>query len=223
MLTSKPLRDVIAAFASSEPTPGGGSASALASSLGTSLLVMVASLPRTRNQSEDDRTALAFSAGALTGVQHQLTEAIDADSAAYGHVVTAYRQPKANDAEKGARQAAIERALRLATDVPLGVMRLSVDALKQAQAVAAHGHRAASSDVGVAPGAPPGRSRRSAPQRPRQPRRNLGPRIRRGCHRRVGAAGRSDVGVGAGRDCGDGIVARQSQFLNCIIPALADR
>lgn len=150
MLTSKPLRDVIAAFASSEPTPGGGSASALASSLGTSLLVMVASLPRTRNQSEDDRSALAFSAGALTGVQHQLTEAIDADSAAYGHVVTAYRQPKANDAEKGARQAGIERALRLATDVPLGVMRLSVDALKQAQAVAAHGHRAASSDVGVA-------------------------------------------------------------------------
>lgn len=150
MLTSKPLRDVIAAFASSEPTPGGGSASALASSLGTSLLLMVASLPRTRTQSEDDRTALAFSAGALTGVQHQLTEAIDADSAAYGHVVAAYRQPKANDAEKGARQASVERALRLATDVPLGVMRLSVDALKQAQAVAAHGHRAASSDVGVA-------------------------------------------------------------------------
>ena len=44
----------------------------------------------------------------------------------------------------------MERALRLATDVPLGVMRLSVDAIKQAQAVAAHGHRAASSDVGVA-------------------------------------------------------------------------
>ena len=150
MLTSKPLREVIAAFASSEPTPGGGSASALASSLGTSLLVMVASLPRTRNQSEDDRAALTFSAGALTGVQHQLTEAIDADSAAYGQVVAAYRQPKATDGEKSARQAAIERALRLATDVPLGVMRLSVDALKQAQAVAAHGHRAASSDVGVA-------------------------------------------------------------------------
>ena len=46
--------------------------------------------------------------------------------------------------------AAIERALRIATDVPLGVMRLSVDALKHAQEVAAHGHRAASSDVGVA-------------------------------------------------------------------------
>ena len=49
-----------------------------------------------------------------------------------------------------ARKPAIERALREATDVPLGVMRLSVDALKHAQAVAAHGHRAAASDVGVA-------------------------------------------------------------------------
>lgn len=150
MITAKPLRDVIAAFASPDPTPGGGSAAALASAVGTALLVMVASLPKTRADSEDDRTALTFAAGALTSVRYQLTEAIDADTAAYNHVVAAYRQPKATDAEKQARQAAVERALRSATDVPLGVMRLSVDALKHAQAVAAHGRRAASSDVGVA-------------------------------------------------------------------------
>jgi formiminotetrahydrofolate cyclodeaminase len=150
MLTSRPLREVVAAFASSEPTPGGGSASALAASVGTSLLVMVASLPKTRNQAEDDRTALTFAADALTGIQHRLTEAIDADSAAYEQVVAAYRQPKGTEVEQIARKAGIERALRLATDVPLGVMRLAVDALKHAQAVAAHGHRAASSDVGVA-------------------------------------------------------------------------
>jgi formiminotetrahydrofolate cyclodeaminase len=150
MLTSTPLRKVIAAFASSEPTPGGGSASALASAVGASLLMMVASLPKTRRQSDEDRTALTFSAGALTGVQHQLTEAIDADSAAYAQVVAAYRQPKGTEVEQNARKASIERGLRLATDIPLGVMRLSVEALKHAQAIAAHGHRAASSDVGVA-------------------------------------------------------------------------
>jgi methenyltetrahydrofolate cyclohydrolase len=150
VLTSTPLREVIAAFASAEPAPGGGSASALASSVGTSLLLMVARLEKTRNQSDDDRTALTFAAGSLTGIQHQLTSAIDADSDAYGHVVSAYRQPKATEVEKTARKAAIERALRIATDVPLGVMRLSVDALKHAQEVASHGHRAASSDVGVA-------------------------------------------------------------------------
>ncbi len=150
MLTSRSLRDVIAAFASAEPTPGGGSAAALASSVGSSLLLMVASLEKTRNQSEEDRTALSFAFGALTDIQQQLTAAIDADAAAYDQVVSAYRQPKATDAEKSARTAAIERALREATDVPLGVMRLSVDALEHAHEVAAHGHRAASSDVGVA-------------------------------------------------------------------------
>lgn len=150
MLTSSPLRDVIAAFASAEPTPGGGSASALASAVGTSLLVMVASLPKTRNESVDDRAALTFAAGALTGIQHQLTAAIDADSTAYQQVVASYRRPKTSEADKSGRTAAIERALRGATDVPLGVMRLSVDAIKHAQAVARHGHRAASSDVGVA-------------------------------------------------------------------------
>jgi formiminotetrahydrofolate cyclodeaminase len=150
MLTHKPLRDVIGAFASSEPTPGGGSASALASAVGAALLVMVASLPKTRHASNDDRSALTAAAASLTSVQHQLTESIDADSSAYDHVLSAYRQPQATELEQRSRKAAIQRALKSATDVPLGVMRLSVDALKQAQAVAAHGHRAASSDVGAA-------------------------------------------------------------------------
>jgi formiminotetrahydrofolate cyclodeaminase len=140
----------MAAFASARPTPGGGSASALASAVGASLLLMVASLEKTRDQSEDDRVALNSAGAALTGIQHQLIAAIDADSDAYDQVVSAYRQPKTTDVDKTARKAAIEHALRMATDVPLGVMRLSIDALKHAHKVAAHGHRAASSDVGVA-------------------------------------------------------------------------
>jgi len=59
MLVDRPVREVLAAFSSSEPAPGGGSASALASAIGASLLLMVAALPRTRSGSEDDRSALA--------------------------------------------------------------------------------------------------------------------------------------------------------------------
>src|SRR6185295_14197445 len=58
--------------------------------------------------------------------------------------------PKASAEEQSARKAAIQQALRGATDVPLGVMRQSAAALDLATAVAAHGHRAAASDVGVA-------------------------------------------------------------------------
>jgi len=150
MLTDKSARDLLAALASPDPTPGGGSASALASAMGASLLMMVAALPKTRSGTDEDRVALAAASSALTGVQQQLIEAVDADAAAYNQVVAAYKLPKATESEQAARKAAIQRALRGATDVPLGVMRLSAIALKHAQAIAEHGHRAAGSDAGVA-------------------------------------------------------------------------
>ncbi len=152
MLADKSVRDLLAAFASSDPTPGGGSASALASAVGASLLMMVAALPKTRSGSPDDRAALAAARNALTSIQQQLTEAIDLDAAAYGRVLGSYRLPKGTADEQAARAAAVQRALRGATDVPLRVMQLSALALKEARLVAAHGHRAAASDVRVAIG-----------------------------------------------------------------------
>jgi formiminotetrahydrofolate cyclodeaminase len=149
-LIDLPTRDLLTAFSSSDPTPGGGSAAALASAVGASLLMMVAQLPKTRTGSDEDRAALAEAGGALTGVRAQLTAAIDADTEAYDRVVAAFKLPKASADEQAARKAAIQQALRAATDVPLGVARLSAAALASASAIAAHGHRAAASDVGVA-------------------------------------------------------------------------
>jgi len=149
-LIDLPTRDLLTAFSSSDPTPGGGSAAALASAVGASLLVMVTRLPKTRSGSDEDRAALAAAGRALTDVRAQLTAAIDADTEAYDQVVAAYKLPKASADEQAARKAAIQQALRAATDVPLGVARLSTAALASASTVAAHGHRAAASDVGVA-------------------------------------------------------------------------
>ena len=144
------VRDLLTAFSSSDPTPGGGSAAALASAVGAALLTMVAGLPKTRSGSDEDRQALTAAIGSLTELRHQLTAAIDADTIAYDRVVAAYKLAKGADEEKSARKAAIQRALRGAIDVPLQVMRLSTRALEAGQAVAAHGNRGASSDVGVA-------------------------------------------------------------------------
>jgi formiminotetrahydrofolate cyclodeaminase len=55
MLADKSVRDLLAAFSSSDPTPGGGSASALASATGASLLMMVAGLTKR----EADRMTIA--------------------------------------------------------------------------------------------------------------------------------------------------------------------
>jgi methenyltetrahydrofolate cyclohydrolase len=149
-LTDKSIRDLLAAFSSTDPTPGGGSAAALASAVGASLLMMVARLPKTRTGSDEERLALTKANAALAVLGKRLTDAIDADSAAYDQVVAAYKLPKGSAGEQSARKTAIQEALRAATEVPLGVIRLSAAALDQAVAVAAIGHRAAASDVGVA-------------------------------------------------------------------------
>lgn len=150
MLADLAVRDLLAAFSSKEPTPGGGSASALASAVGASLLMMVAALPKTRANTDDERAALAAAGTVLADLRERLTTAIDADSDAYDQVVAAYRRPKADEGEQAARQAAIQDAMRGAIDVPLSVLRFSAAALDQAVIVATHGHRAAVSDVGVA-------------------------------------------------------------------------
>ncbi len=150
MLVDRTVRDVLAAFSAPDPTPGGGSASALVSAVGVSLLMMVAGLAKTRNGSDDDRAALAAACTALAAIREELTAAIDTDAAAYNRVVGAYRLPKATPDEQQARKAAIQRSLQAATDVPLSVMRLSAQGCERAATIAGHGHRAAASDVGAA-------------------------------------------------------------------------
>src|SRR3954451_23740277 len=149
-LSDKSVHDLLAAFSSPDPTPGGGSASALAAAVGASLLMMVAGLPKTRTGAAAERDALTASAAALARLREALMEAIDRDAAAYDEVVAAYKLAKTNAEEQSARKAAIQHALRAATDVPLDVVRLSAAALGHAATIAAHGNRNAASDVGVA-------------------------------------------------------------------------
>ena len=58
MLTDRRVTDLLDAFASPDPTPGGGSAAALAGAIGTSLLAMVAAMPKTKTGTPEAREAL---------------------------------------------------------------------------------------------------------------------------------------------------------------------
>ena len=70
------IREFLKAVASAEEAHGAVSAAAVAGGLGTSLLLMVAALPKTRSDSVEDRTKLIEAATALSDVQEQLMEAI---------------------------------------------------------------------------------------------------------------------------------------------------
>jgi formiminotetrahydrofolate cyclodeaminase len=142
--------DLLDAFASGEPVPGGGSASALAGAVGVSLLMMVAGLPKTRTGAPEEAADLAEASSRLRPLRERLASLIDQDSAAYENVLAAFRLAKATDAERAARRVAIETAMRGATDVPLDTMRACQQALRGATIVARNGNPNAATDTGVA-------------------------------------------------------------------------
>jgi formiminotetrahydrofolate cyclodeaminase len=137
-------------LASPEPTPGGGTASAIAGAMGTALLMMVSGLPRTRGNTDQERAALHEGRTALALLRGRLTDLADEDAEAFSQVMAAYRLPKANDEEKAARRQAVQRALTAATDSPLNVLKTVADAGRASRTVALHGNRSAVSDVRVA-------------------------------------------------------------------------
>lgn len=149
-LTQSTLTSVLAAFRASTPTPGGGSAAALAGAVGAGLLAMVAGLPKPRAASPEEVERLRQAGEACSALASSLEAAIDADSDAYDAVVAAYKLAKGTDDEKRERSARIQAALTGATEVPLGVMRGCAAALGEAEAIAGLGNANAASDVGVA-------------------------------------------------------------------------
>jgi methenyltetrahydrofolate cyclohydrolase len=148
-LTDRPFRELLAEFASTAPTPGGGSAAALGASVAFALLTMVTRMPRTRTGSDDERATLDRVAEEVQRLGEHAVQLVDDDAAAYEEVVAAYRLPKASENDKATRRDAIEAALRGAAEVPLDVMRACQAGLVNAIDVAKRGNPAAASDVAV--------------------------------------------------------------------------
>ena len=149
-LTGLPVSELIARFRSTSPTPGGGSASALAGAVGAALLAMVAAMPKSRASTDDEASQLQAAAERCGALSDALGDLVDRDSEAYDAVMAAYRLPKASDDEKATRKMAIQAAMRKAAETPLEAMRRAGEALAAAPLVARLGNANASSDVVVA-------------------------------------------------------------------------
>jgi len=149
-LTSLTAIQLLDAFASNEPLPAGGSAAAMVGAIGTSLLLMVATLPRTRSGAAEETAVLASAAVRLRPVRDELAALVERDSESYAALLAAIRAPHATEDERSRRHEEILAATRIATEVPLATMRASATALHTALVIAENGSRAASGDVAAA-------------------------------------------------------------------------
>jgi formiminotetrahydrofolate cyclodeaminase len=149
-LLSLPAERLLERFKSSDPTPGGGSAAALAGALAAALVEMVAGLPKTRTGAPEEREKLDAARVQAAKAGARLRVLVDLDSAAYEAVMAAFKLPKSTEDEKAARKAAVARATKLATETPLETVERASEVLRAAAHALANGNENALSDVRVA-------------------------------------------------------------------------
>jgi formiminotetrahydrofolate cyclodeaminase len=137
-------------LASEQPTPGGGGAAAIMGAVGAALVSMVANLTIGKKNYEAFDAELKATNAAAEKVRAELTAAIDEDVVAFNGVMGAYGLPRGTDEEKAARAAAIQAALKQATDAPLRAVKACHEVIKLSAVVAEKGTVNVISDAGVA-------------------------------------------------------------------------
>ncbi len=150
MLVKLTLNEFADRLASGVPTPGGGSASALAGCLAASLGAMVCELTLGRAKYEAVRPEMERALAALGGMRKDLLALVDRDADAYDEVSRAMKLPKETPEEKRARQEALGRATQFATEIPVKTAETCLAVLEQVKEVAGKGNANAVSDAGVA-------------------------------------------------------------------------
>ncbi len=148
-LVKMSLREFVNETASESPAPGGGSIAAYIGALGISLATMVANLS-SHKKGWDDRWK-EFSDLAEKGqkIKDELLRLVDEDTNAFNRIMESFSMPKNSEEEKKLRSAAIQTATQNAIEVPLTVMRLTLNSMDIIEAMALTGNQNSISDAGV--------------------------------------------------------------------------
>jgi glutamate formiminotransferase/formiminotetrahydrofolate cyclodeaminase len=148
-LVEMKVTDFVDEVSRESPAPGGGSIAAVAGSLGAALASMVSNLTSNKRGSEKVDDILNDAADKLQKIKNALVKAVDEDTNAFNAYMDARRLPNKTDAERKAREEAMQAGLKQAVMVPLGTAERSYEAIEIAEVVARNGNPASITDVGV--------------------------------------------------------------------------
>ncbi len=149
VLANMRLNAFVDETASESPAPGGGSIAAYCGSLGVALATMVANLSASKKGWEERWNEFSDWADKGQKIKKQLLHLVDEDTVAFNKIMDAFKLPKATDQEKADRKQAVAEATRYAIEVPLSVMKISLQSMELIEAMATNGNPNSVSDAGV--------------------------------------------------------------------------
>lgn len=144
------LRTFHDALAAKQSTPGGGGAAAVTGSQAAALISMVINFTLGNKKYAAVADEMQSWLSQSETLRNSLLELADQDVAVFTAVAACYAMPKDSDAEKAARTAALQTALKAAAEVPFTVAEKCLAILRLAALVGEKGNINVVSDAGVA-------------------------------------------------------------------------
>lgn len=149
MMTDMNMNEFLNVLSSKEPVPGGGGACGYVAAVGMSLGNMVLALTTGKKkyaEYQDEIEKLIVRANDLT---KELAECMDKDAKAFKPLSESYGLPKDTDEQLKHREEVMEKALIAASEAPLSMMEVIVEAIGLIDRISVIGSRLAISDAGV--------------------------------------------------------------------------
>jgi formiminotetrahydrofolate cyclodeaminase len=143
-------REFSDALASSNPTPGGGSAAAVALSQSAALTIMVADITIGRDKWQNGWDIAESAKTVATPLLEEGFILANKDTDSFLQVMDSFKLPKGNDDEKSSRKQAITDATHQASLVPLQTAKVALELLLTHEQLATYGNGNAVTDVAVA-------------------------------------------------------------------------
>ncbi|HEX7491934.1 MAG TPA: cyclodeaminase/cyclohydrolase family protein [Candidatus Limnocylindrales bacterium] len=137
-------------LSSGEPVPGGGSASAVAASLGAALISMVAALSTGKPKYAAHEATLARCGVVGKELAAEFMKLADRDAEAYAGYSAALKLPRETELQQSFRRQAIQAAACAASDTPWECVKACARLVVAAEALAGRSNVNAASDVLVA-------------------------------------------------------------------------
>ena len=149
MMTEMKMDDFLEVLSSSEPVPGGGGACGYVAAVGMSLGNMVLALTTGKKKYAEYQAEIEQLIVKATELTDKLAECMDKDAESFKPLSEAYGLPKDTEEQIKAREEIMAKALVAASEAPLAMMELILEAMKLIDRISVIGSRIAISDAGV--------------------------------------------------------------------------